>query len=120
MQHPAVRSGQGRGRFETTAELTSNFTGSPLFYGICVLLVAGFIAVTLAGLAQAWLTFAGGVMSAVTLLLLALLKNSELRAEHAVQQKLDAIARALLAEQEHEVKQARDQLARAIRLEEQI
>lgn len=120
MQHPAVRSGQGRGPFEKAAELASNFTGSPLFYGICLLLVAGFIAVAAAGLASEWLAFAGGVMSAVTLLILALLKNSELRAEHAVQQKLDAIARALLAERENEVRQARDQLARAIRLEEEI
>ena len=40
--------------------------------------------------------FLGEALAAVTLALVALIKNAERRAEHAVQFKLDAIAAALL------------------------
>lgn len=41
-RHPAERTEDeaGRGRFERLAEAASNFTASPLFYGVCLLLVA--------------------------------------------------------------------------------
>lgn len=58
-------------------------------------------------------------MSAVTLLLLALLKNSEMRAEHAVQRKLDALARALAEMNKDDHSPAFEDLRRSIRMEEE-
>ncbi len=120
LEHPAEKGRQGRlGPFEKLAELASNFTSSPLFSFLCVLLVAAFIAVHLLHLPMEWQHLAGDAMAAVSLLLLALLKNSERRAEHAIQRKLDAIARALLEEQEGSGHSARQGLKKAIGIEEQ-
>jgi hypothetical protein len=58
---------------------------------MCLVLVAFFIAVHAAGLAVTWLLLAGDLMTSVTVLLLALLKNAERRAEHVVQRKLDSM-----------------------------
>ncbi|MFE7242973.1 hypothetical protein [Streptomyces sp. NPDC057580] len=55
-------------------------------------------------------------MSAV-MLLLAKLKNSERRAEHAIQRKLDAIVRATLEQQGG---QAHEDLKAAIRMKERL
>ncbi len=65
-----------------------------------MVLVGIVIGAHLAKLDVTWLLLAGESMTAVTLLLLALLKNSERRAEHAIQLKLDAIAAALLETRE--------------------
>ncbi|MFB7055939.1 hypothetical protein [Streptomyces vinaceus] len=128
LQHPAERASKGRtARFEKLAELASNFTSSAVFSVLCVLLVAGFVTVHLAGLSTEWQHLAGDAMAAVSLLLLALLKNSERRAEHAIQRKLDAIAAALLERQEDEGGQggvaagkAREDLESAIRMEDRL
>jgi low affinity Fe/Cu permease len=53
-------------------------------------------------------------MSAVTLMLVALLKNAELRAERALQQKLDAIASSLLEDRRGDRGDAEHQLAESI------
>ncbi|MFB6894044.1 low affinity iron permease family protein [Kitasatospora sp. NPDC056327] len=121
LRHPARKHEDGRrGRFEQFAELASNFTSSPAFAAFCVVLVALFVAVHAAGLATEWQILAGDVMTAVTLLLLAMLKNAERRAEHAVQHKLDAIARALLEQQEGEPGQAHEDLREAVGIEERL
>ena len=57
-------------------------------------------------------------MTAVTLLLLALLKNTERRAEHAIQRKLDAIAAALLEQGSGHTDKSVESLEEAIRMEE--
>ncbi|ALO12722.1 hypothetical protein AQF52_7136 [Streptomyces venezuelae] len=57
-------------------------------------------------------------MVSVTLLLLALLKNAERRADRAVQRKLDAIALALLEEHRRTTGEVFDSLEEAIGLEE--
>lgn len=120
-QHPARRRGDGkRGRFENFAELASNFTSSPVFALLCLALVGLFVAVHAAGLSTEWQVLAGDTMAAVTLLLLAMLKNAERRAEHAIQRKLDAIARALLEQQEGERGQAHEDLKAAVRMEERL
>lgn len=119
-RHPAERGGAQRGWFAGLAERASNATASPAFYGFCLLLIAVFIAVHLAGVPLAWMLFAGDWLAAVNLLLLALLKNSEMRAEHAVQRKLDAIAAALLEQREGNSRKAHDDLRKAIRMEEQL
>jgi low affinity Fe/Cu permease len=59
-------------------------------------------------------------MAAITLLLLALLKNSELRAEHAVQAKLDAIAAAILEQREGKSSDAHAALEAAIGMHEEV
>ncbi|MGW4566440.1 low affinity iron permease family protein [Streptomyces sp. NPDC004561] len=120
LRHPAERGGGQRGWFARFAEVGSNLTASPLFFMFCLLLVVAFIAVHVAGLSLDWQHVAGDAMGAVTLLLLALLKNAERRAEHAVQRKLDSLARALLMEWAGEQDQARQCLQEAIGMEEQL
>lgn len=120
-QHPAEKSDDGeRGRFEQFAELASNFTSSALFSVLCLALVLTFVGVYVGGAGTEWQHVVGDSMGAVTLLLLALLKNSERRAEHALQRKLDAIAMALLEEREagKGTDEAREELRAAIRVEE--
>ncbi len=118
-EHPAEKGDPGRlGRFEKLAELASNFTSSASFSVFCVLLVAGFVAVHLAHLDTSWQHLLGDAMGAVALLLLALLKNSERRAERAIQLKLDAIAAVLLEQSTGEPGRAQKNLAKAISIED--
>ncbi len=118
-EHPSQKGDQGEiGRFARFAELASNFTGSPAFSVFCVLLVAGYVVVHVLHLDTGWQHLTGDAMAAVSLLLLALLKNSERRAEHAIQRKLDAIAAALLEQYEGEQGRAHEELSRAIGIEE--
>jgi low affinity Fe/Cu permease len=91
-----------------------------VFYGLCVALVTGFIAVHASGVNIRWELALDGGMSAVTLLLLALLKNSESQTEHAIQTKLDAIGRVLLEQGEADRRRAREDLAEAIRYDKQV
>jgi low affinity Fe/Cu permease len=118
-KNPVHRGGARRGRFEQFAEYASNFTSSPVFFLFCLLLVGFFVAAHAAHLPLEVLLLAGDSMTAVTLLLLALLKNAEMRAEHAIQRKLDAIAAALLAAHAGESGQAFEDLRNAIRMEEE-
>ncbi|RCG26675.1 hypothetical protein DTL70_06350 [Streptomyces diacarni] len=120
LQHPSDRGGERRDRFARLAETASNLTSSPLFFLLCLFLIVGMVIVHLVHLPVPWLIFAGDVLTSVNLLMLALLKNSERRAEAALQRKLDAIAAALLESQEGESHQARDSLRQAIRLEEEL
>ncbi|MFC4492803.1 hypothetical protein ACFPA8_01460 [Streptomyces ovatisporus] len=122
LQHPAERGGDRRGRFERMAESASNVTGSPAFYCFCVLLIIAFVIVHFVEVPVAWMIFVGDMMAAVSLLLLALLKNTERRAEHALQRKLDAIA-AVLLEQNGEgpgSRRAHENLRAAIRMDENV
>ncbi len=120
IRHPAERGGPQRGAFARLAEWGSNLTSSPVFFSFCLLLVGAFIAVHVFGLSLDWQHVAGDAMGAVTLLLLALLKNAERRAEHAVQRKLDALGTALLHQWEGEQGKARKCLEEAIGMEEQL
>jgi low affinity Fe/Cu permease len=121
MTHPAERSRNGRGWFERLAEAASNVTSSLLFMCLCLALVAAFVAVHVAGLELSWQLLIGDVMTSVNLLLLALLKNSERRAEHAIQHKLDSIAAALLDQRAGETpEKAAAELRKAIRMEEEL
>jgi low affinity Fe/Cu permease len=120
-RHPTERGSPGqRGRFDELAETASNFTSSPLFFCICLAIVALWLATHVAGLTTEWQHLSGDAMAAVTLLLLALVKNSELRAEHAIQSKLDAIAAALLEQREGKTREAHDDLEQAIGMHEEV
>jgi low affinity Fe/Cu permease len=115
IKHPAEAR---RSAFDRLAEAGSNFTSSPAFFVVCV-------AIVLAWMATWWVSeFAqhvvGDLMAAVTLLLLALLKNAERRAEGAIQFKLDAIAAALLEQQRGDETGAQEELAEAIGLHDEV
>jgi low affinity Fe/Cu permease len=97
LQHPADRGGEGRGLFEQLAERVSNVASSPTFFALCSVIVLLWALSYVFGWSQNARFFLGDLLGAITLVLVALLKNAERRAEHAVQFKLDAIARALLA-----------------------
>ncbi|MFD8427768.1 hypothetical protein [Streptomyces coelicoflavus] len=123
LKSPVYPGGPRRGRFKQFAEYASNFHQLPAFFRVCLLLVGFFIAAHAARLKIEVLLLAGECMKAVTLLLLVLLKNSEMRAEHAVQRKLDSIARALLetrsVEGSGDKGDALQELKNAIRMEEE-
>jgi low affinity Fe/Cu permease len=115
LKHPADAE---RGPFDRLGEAASNFTSSPTFFGLCLLLIAGWVASWWMGdLAH---HIAADAMAAVTLLLLALLKNSERRAEGAIQQKLDAIAAALLEQRRGNTTAAQDELAEASGVHDEV
>jgi low affinity Fe/Cu permease len=115
LKHPADDE---RGRFDQVAESASNFTSSPTFFTLCLLVLAVW-AVSFA-FGDAAHHAAGDLMAAVTLLLVALLKNAERRGEGAVQQKLDAIAAALLEQRKGNSAAAQDDLAEAIGLHDEV
>ncbi|MEA2192795.1 MAG: hypothetical protein QOI73_2916 [Solirubrobacteraceae bacterium] len=96
VKHPVERGDEGRGLFDSLAERVSNLMSSPAFFVFCSLLVLVWIASYALGWSTELRAFLGEALAAVTLALVALIKNAERRAEHAVQFKLDAIAAALL------------------------
>jgi low affinity Fe/Cu permease len=120
MKHPSERGGDERTRFDEIAEAASNFTSSPVFFAICLALVVAWVAGFALGLSSDVRDFLGFAMSALTLLLLALVKNSELRADYAVQRKLDAIAEALLQQRRGDNEAAQDELERAIGMHDEV
>jgi low affinity Fe/Cu permease len=97
LRHPADRTdGVARGRFEHLAEYGAFLASSPFFFGVCLLVIVAWIVGLIVGASDRFEVAAAGLISALTLVLVALLKNAELRSERAIQQKLDAIAGALL------------------------
>jgi len=97
LRHPADRTdGVARGRFEHLAEYGAFLASSPFFFGVCLLVIVAWIVGLIVGASNRFEVAVAGLISALTLVLVALLKNAELRSERAIQQKLDAIAGALL------------------------
>jgi low affinity Fe/Cu permease len=96
-RHPAERvEGPERGRFERLAESGSFLASSPLFFVVCVGVILVWLAGLVVGASDRFETDIAGLVSVLTLVLVALLKNAELRSELALQRKLDAIASSLL------------------------
>jgi len=118
-RHPSERGGEQRGIFASVAESGSNFTSSPAFFATCLAVVAVWGAGYVFGLSDAFHHVSGDAMAAVSLILLALLKNSERRAEQAIQKKLDAIAAALLEQRRGNSEAAQGDLERAIGMHEE-
>jgi len=119
-KHPVERGGEGRGGFEHLAERVSNLTSSPLFFSGCCLLVLTWVLSYALHWPDGWRSFLGDLLSALTLTLVALLKNTERRSEHAVQRKLDAIARALAEMSRASNDQSAEELEQAIGVHEDI
>jgi TRAP-type mannitol/chloroaromatic compound transport system permease large subunit len=120
LRHPTER-GDGRGRFDIAAEAVSNLASSGVFFSVCLLILSVWVFGLIVGFAAGTESALAGAMSALTLLLVALLRNSELRAERAMQLKLDAIAAALLEDRGHGPRgEAKAELEEAVRLHEEL
>jgi low affinity Fe/Cu permease len=93
-----------------------------LFFLICVVLVGAWLGGYVFGAGAGYEQAAGTALTATTLLLVALLKNAELRAEAAMQNKLDALATGMLAaiREERRHPEADLMLERAIRIDEEL
>jgi low affinity Fe/Cu permease len=118
VDHPTERGGHQRTWFDHAAEVASNFTSSPWFFAICVLLVGAWIGSYILHAPDGTKFFLGSAMTAVTLILVALIKNAERRAESAIQKKLDALIEARLEERRGEPSE--EVLERALAIHDEI
>ncbi len=113
-KHPVESGGEKRGLFENVAERGSNVVSSPTFFVVCLVLVVVWTLSYPLGWSDPVRFFLGDLLGAITLAIVALLKNAERRAEAAVQFKLDAIAAALLELHANTDEGAAEDLERAI------
>ncbi len=131
LEHPADRIArrqteperQRPNAFDRFAQRTSFLASSSFFFVVCALLVLAWALGFVFGASDRLEAALAGLMSAVTLMLVAVVKNSELRAERAVQQKLDAIAASLLEDRRRDSGGAENverQLESSIGLHEEI
>ena len=120
LEHPADRSEERRGPFDRFSERASFLASSPLFFLICVVLVLVWLAGLILGASDRFEAAAAGLMSGLTLILVAVLKNAELRAERALQTKLDAIASSLLEDRRGHRGDAEAQLEESIGVHKEI
>jgi hypothetical protein len=121
-KHPADRAeGTSRGSFEHLAEYGSFFASSPFFFVLCLAVILVWAGGLVVGASDRFESAVAGLVSVLTLVLVALLKNAELRSELALQRKLDAIASALLQGKRGEDNGSSEQdLEQAIGLHEEI
>ncbi len=132
LEHPADRTerrrrrrpeSQRRSPFDRFAQRASFLASSAFFFVVCALLVLAWALGLAFGASDRAEAALAGLMSAVTLMLVAVVKNSELRAERAVQKKLDAIAASLLEDRRGDGGDPADaerQLEHSIGLHEEI
>jgi low affinity Fe/Cu permease len=91
-----------------------------MFFVVCGLLVAAWGASYLLSGSDTLHHVLAETMAALTLLLVALLKNAELRAEDAVQGKLDRLAEAMLAERSESSADGAQELEEAVGLHDEV
>ena len=122
LRHPADRTeGVERGRFEHLAEYGSFLASSPFFFAVCLLVIVAWAIGLIVGASDRFEVATAGLISALTLVLVALLKNAELRSERAIQRKLDAIASSLLQDKRgHDGGASERDLEEAIGVHEEI
>jgi low affinity Fe/Cu permease len=121
LKHPVERGeADRRGTFDRIAQRASYFSSSPVFFAICMGLVAAWLAGYAFGAGARYEQATGTALTATTLLLVALLKNAELRSEAAIQSKLDALATGMLEAIRSEGQDADPMLERAIGIDEQL
>ena len=120
VKHPTERGSEGRTLFDRAAEAASNFSSSPTFFAVCGLLVAAWAASYLLSGSESLHHVLADAMAALTLLLVALLKNAERRAEHAIQGKLDRLAEAMLAERSEHSTDGAQELQEAVGLHDEV
>jgi low affinity Fe/Cu permease len=121
LKHPVARGEtDSRSRFDALAQRASYFASSPAFFVFCLALVLAWLGGYAFGASASYEQATGSALTATTLLLVALLKNAELRADHAIQSKLDALATGMLEAIRDEGDDAGAMLKRAIRIDEQV
>jgi low affinity Fe/Cu permease len=121
LKHPIERGeADRRGLFDRLAQRASYFSSSPVFFAICLGLVVAWLAGYALGAGARYEQATGTALTATTLLLVALLKNAELRSEAAIQNKLDALATGMLEAIRREGQDADPMLERAIGIDEQL
>ena len=120
LQHPADRTEDRRGRFDQFAERMSFLASSPVFFVLCAAIVVAWAVGLAVGASDRFVAATAGLMSAVTLILVAVLKNSELRTDRALHTKLDAIASSLLEDRRGHQGDAEEQLERSIGVHDEI
>ncbi len=91
-----------------------------MFFVLCLAIVLAWAGGLVLGANDRFEAASAGLMPAMTLMLVALLKNAELRAERAIQRKLDAIASALLDHEPGDRGSSDRELKDAIGMHEQI
>jgi low affinity Fe/Cu permease len=90
------------GRFDRFATAASRVASRAYFFAACVLLVViWFPTFFLFGNVDTWQLLINTATTIITFLMVALLQNSQTRADQAVQHKLNAIADALADLMEH-------------------
>jgi low affinity Fe/Cu permease len=121
LKHPVARGETDRrGRFDQLAQRASYFASSPAFFLFCLALVLAWLGGYAFGASVSYEQATGSALTATTLLLVALLKNAELRADHAMQSKLDALVTGMLERIRDEGDDADAMPQRAIRIDEQV
>jgi low affinity Fe/Cu permease len=120
VKHPTERGNEGRTMFDRAAEAASNFSSSPMFFAVCGLLVAAWAASYVLVSSDTVHHVLADAMAAITLLLVALLKNAERRAEHAIQGKLDRLAEAMLAERREHPDDGAEELEEAVGMHDEV
>ncbi len=98
----------------------SFLASSPVFFVLCVAIVVAWVVGLAVGASDRFVAASAGLMSAVTLILVAVLKNSELRTDRALHTKLDAIASSLLEDRRGHQGDAEEQLERSIGVHDEI
>jgi low affinity Fe/Cu permease len=82
--------------FDRFAAAASRFVARATFFAMCLLLVVLWApSILVVGSIDTWQLIINTITTIVTFLLVALLQNTQSRADQAVQQKLNAIAAAL-------------------------
>ena len=120
MKHPTERGSEGRTLFDRAAEAASNFSSSPMFFAVCGVMVAAWAGSYLLGASDTLHHVLADSMAELTLLLVALLKNAERRAEHAIQGKLDRLAEAMLAERREHMDDGAEELEEAVGMHDEV
>ena len=110
--------------FDRFATYTSERVSKAWFFGLCALLVLIWVpTLWLWPSIDGWALVINTFTSTLTFLLVALLQNTETRAENATQRKLNAIADALadlmeeLGEDHPDLRRSRDELTAAVGVE---
>jgi low affinity Fe/Cu permease len=116
--------GRGLSLFDRFATFTSERVSKAWFFGVCAVLVLIWVPTFwLWPSIDGWALVINTFTSTITFLLVALLQNTETRAENATQRKLNAIAAALadlmaeLGADNPALRHARDELTSAVGVE---
>ncbi len=91
-----------------------------MFFTVCGLLVTAWAASYLLAASDTVHHVLADAMAALTLLLVALLKTAERRAEHAIQGKLDRLAEAMLAERREHADDGAEELEEAVGMHDEV